>query len=107
MPRAAEIEVLEWPAPKASYSLSARRGKPAIPPVLAQSGHGGTTTGENLVRVGLVADIPDDAIARRVENVMQGDGQFHRPQIGGQVTAGTGDRPHQKVAQLFCYLRQF
>jgi len=32
MPSAAEIEVLEWPAPKASYSLSARRGKPAMPP---------------------------------------------------------------------------
>ena len=32
MPSAAEIEVLEWPVPKASYSLSARRGKPAMPP---------------------------------------------------------------------------
>lgn len=32
MPRAAEIEVLECPAPKWSCSDSARRGKPEIPP---------------------------------------------------------------------------
>ncbi len=32
MPRAAEMEVLEWPTPKVSYSDSARRGKAARPP---------------------------------------------------------------------------
>ncbi len=32
MPSAAEIEVLEWPTPKVSYSLSARVGKGASPP---------------------------------------------------------------------------
>ena len=31
MPRAALIEVLEWPTPKVSYSLSLRRGKAAMP----------------------------------------------------------------------------
>ena len=31
MPRPAEIEVEEWPAPKGSYSLSARRVKPERP----------------------------------------------------------------------------
>ena len=31
MPNAADIEVLECPVPKVSYSLSPRRGKPAIP----------------------------------------------------------------------------
>ena len=31
MPRAALMEVLEWPTPKVSYSLSARRGKAARP----------------------------------------------------------------------------
>ena len=33
MPRAAETEVDEWPAPKASYSDSARLVKPDRPPV--------------------------------------------------------------------------
>ncbi len=31
MPSAAPIEVLEWPTPKVSYSLSQRRGKAARP----------------------------------------------------------------------------
>ena len=31
MPKAAEIEVLECPVPNASYSLSLRLGKPAMP----------------------------------------------------------------------------
>ncbi len=32
MPKAAEIDVDEWPTPKASKSLSARLGNPARPP---------------------------------------------------------------------------
>ena len=32
MPSAAEIDVLEWPTPKVSYSLSARDGNGASPP---------------------------------------------------------------------------
>jgi len=31
MPKAAEIEVEEWPTPKVSYSLSLILGKPLIP----------------------------------------------------------------------------
>jgi hypothetical protein len=40
------------------------------------------------VRIGLVADVPDDAVFGRVEHVVQRDGQFHRAQIRGQVAAG-------------------
>ena len=32
MPKAAEMLVEEWAVPKASYSLSSRRGKPLMPP---------------------------------------------------------------------------
>ena len=32
--------------------------------------------GQNLMRIGLVADIPDQTVARRVEDVMQSDRQF-------------------------------
>ncbi|MNR31966.1 hypothetical protein D3C85_1495110 [compost metagenome] len=31
IPRAALMEVLEWPTPKVSYGLSTRRGKAAMP----------------------------------------------------------------------------
>jgi hypothetical protein len=34
MPSAALTEVLEWAVPKVSYSLSARRGKPDMPPIM-------------------------------------------------------------------------
>ncbi len=34
MPSAALTEVLEWAVPKVSYSLSPRRGKPEIPPLM-------------------------------------------------------------------------
>jgi hypothetical protein len=34
MPSAAEIEVLECAVPNVSYSLSARRGKPEMPPCM-------------------------------------------------------------------------
>jgi len=33
MPRAAEMLVLEWAVPKVSYGLSARCGKPEMPPI--------------------------------------------------------------------------
>jgi len=39
MPKAALIDVLEWPTPKASISLSARLGNADTPPPGANSGH--------------------------------------------------------------------
>ena len=51
MPRAALMEVLEWPTPKVSYSLSARRGKAARPFFLAQGAHQLAAFGEDLVRI--------------------------------------------------------
>ena len=91
MPSAAEIEVLEWPAPKASYSLSARRGKPGDAARLAQAGHRCAAAGEDLVRIGLVADVPHDAVARRVEHVVQRQGQFHCTEVGSEMATGLGD----------------
>src|SRR2546427_9794140 len=57
--------------------------------------------GESLVRIGLVSPVPDDAVVRRVEDVVQRDGQLDRPQIGGQVAAGLADRFENERAQLF------
>ena len=88
MPRAALIEVLEWPAPKASYSLSSRLRKPLAP------------SGQDLVGIGLVADIPYQPVVRGVEDIVQGNGQFDRAQAGREMAAGTGNRFNQKFAQL-------
>ena len=48
-------------------------------------------TGQNFMRVGLMADVPDQAIERRVIHVVQRHGQFHRAEARGKVTAGTAD----------------
>jgi hypothetical protein len=61
MPSAAEMLVEECAVPKASYSLSLRRGKPRDAAELAQAVHAVAPPGEDLVRIGLVADVPDDA----------------------------------------------
>ncbi len=90
MPRPAEIEVEEWAAPKGSYSLSERLVKPDRPSALAQRLHAVAPSGQDLVRIGLMADIPDDAVLRRVEDIMQGDGQFDHAEAGAEMAAGDG-----------------
>ena len=48
-------------------------------------------SGENLVRVALVSDVPHDAIVRRVVEIVEGDREFDRPETGREVAAGLGD----------------
>src|SRR5690606_22639827 len=43
--------------------------------------------GQDLVRVGLVADVPDDAVVGRVVEVVQDRGQFDHAQAGTEVAA--------------------
>jgi hypothetical protein len=38
------------------------------------------------VRVGLVAHVPHQAIIRRVEHIVQGDGELDGAKTGGQVS---------------------
>ena len=47
--------------------------------------------GQHLVRIGLVADVPDQPVVRRVEDIMQGDGQLDRAQAGGEMAAARAD----------------
>jgi hypothetical protein len=97
MPSAAEIEVDEWPTPKVSYSLShaAREAGHAV--LHAQPLHAGAAAGQGLVRIGLVADVPHQAVGRRVEHVVQGDGQFDRAEVGRQMAAGLRHRFERKA----------
>ena len=68
---------------------------------LAQRGHPVAATRQDLVRIGLMAHIPDDAVFGRVEHVMQGHRQLDRAQVGTQVATGTGNAVQQKLPQLF------
>ena len=49
--------------------------------VTAQTGHALASSGEDFVRVGLMADIPHQPVFRRVVNVVQGQGQFDCAEI--------------------------
>ena len=56
--------------------------------------------GQELVRVGLVAGVPDDPVARRVEQPMEGDRQLDDAERGAEVAAGRGDRLDDRLADL-------
>jgi len=83
---------------------AAREARDAI--LLAQHGHLVAPAGEYLVRISLVADVPHDAIFRRVEHVVQRNGQLDRAEIGRQVAAGLRHGIEHVLAQLVCQLLQ-
>ena len=58
---------------------------------LAQRADAVAAAGENLVRIGLVADVPDQPVGRRVENVVQRDRQLDDAEAGAEMAAGDGD----------------
>ena len=55
-------------------------GEPGQPALLAQGRHPVPPPGQYLVRITLVANVPDQFVMRRIEHRMQGDGQFNNPQ---------------------------
>ena len=84
--------------------IAARKAGDAAP--LPQLRHPFAAAGKNLVCVGLVADVPNDAIVRRVVDVMQRDGQLDGAEVGRKMAAGVADRLDDEIAQLACKLRQ-
>ena len=58
------------------------------------------TPRQNLVTVGLVADVPDNLVLRGVEDVVQGHRQFDHAQAGTEVTAFFTDHIHNELTQL-------
>jgi len=79
-------------------------GKSAETAPRPQGGKLVLAAGDNLVRIGLMADIPDQFIFRRVENKMHRQRQFHGAQRRGQVTAVGRDRVDDQPAD---FLGQF
>ena len=68
------------PRRTASYSLSARLVKPERPFPWRKRADAVAPAGQNLVRIGLVADVPDQPVARRIEDVVERDGQLDHAQ---------------------------
>ena len=105
-PSDALIEVDECAAPNGSYSLSLRLVKPLQPPALAQRADAVAPPGQDLVRIALVADVPHQPVGRRVEDIMDRDGQLDHAQPRAEMPAGGADRGDRLGAQFVGELAQ-
>ena len=56
--------------------------------------------GQHLVYVSLMADVEDKLVNGRVEDIVQGDGQLHHPQVRTQVPAVIGEHGDQLFADF-------
>ena len=65
------------------------------------------TLGDDLVGVGLVPNVPNQLIVRRIEHVMEGGSQFDRTQARSQMSRIYGTLFDDVVAQFVAKLRKF
>ena len=63
-------------------------GEAGKPVFLAQRADAVAPAGQDLVRIALMADIPDQPVIRRVEDVVHGDRQFDHAETGAEMSAG-------------------
>ncbi len=67
---------------------------------LAQRADAIAASGENLVRIGLMADVPDQPVGGRIENIMQRHGELDHAEAGAEMAAGDGDSVDRLPAQF-------
>ena len=82
-------------------------GKPGQAIELSHAVHAIAPSGQNFVGVGLVPDIPHDAIVGGIENMVQRHRQFDDTQPGTKMSPGAPYRVEQVVSKLFGQLHQF
>ncbi|MNE00106.1 hypothetical protein D3C80_925030 [compost metagenome] len=75
-----------------------REGGQAV--LLAQGVHALAATGEDLVRIGLMTNVPHQAVVRGVEDVVQGDRQLDDAQAGAKMPTGLTHGVEQFLAQF-------
>ena len=75
-------------------------GEAADTPALADGAHPVAATGHDLVRIGLVADVPDQFVVGRVENIVDGHGQFDHAKPRAEMAAGHRDGGDHLFANL-------
>ena len=79
---------------------SVRRGKPPIAVDLAQRAEPLEAAGEQLVGVRLVPGVPDDPVARRLEQPVERERDLDDAERRAEVAAGRGDGPDDRLADL-------
>jgi hypothetical protein len=57
-------------------------------------------SGEQLVDVGLMADIENKMVFGSIEDIVHGDGQFHHAEIWTQMAAVLGENGNQLFANF-------
>ncbi len=67
---------------------------------LAQGADAVAPSGEDLVRIALMADVPDQAVVRRVEGIVQRHRQLDDAEPGAEMASGLRHRVDEVVAQL-------
>ena len=75
-------------------------GETRQPAALAQRADAVAAAGEDLVRIGLVTDVPDEPITRRIEDIMQRHRQLDNTKTCAEVTAGDRDSVDRLPPQL-------
>ena len=70
------------------------------PVLLAEVGEGVAAAGDQLVDVGLVAGVPQQQVAGRVEGPVQGQGELDDAEVGAEVTTGGGDGVDDELPDL-------
>ena len=76
------------------------RRVPGHPAALAEPAEAVEPPGDQLVHVALVAGVPHDRVAGRVEDPVERQGQLDRAQVGAEVPAVDRDRVDEHVADL-------
>ena len=82
------------------------RAERSQPLVLADRRQLVPAPGEDLVRIGLVAHVPEDLVLRRVEHRMQRDRELAGPEVGAEVAANLADGVDDVLPDLLCDLLQ-
>ena len=75
-------------------------GEAAEAAALAQRADPGAPSGQDFVRIGLVADVPDDAVGGRVEHIVQRHRQLDDAEAGAEMAAGDRNRADRLGAQF-------
>ena len=77
-------------------------GKSADPAVLAQLHKTILAPCQDLVRIGLMSDIPHNLIIGKIQRQMQRHCELHYSQIAGKMPSCHADIPDQKTPYLLC-----
>src|SRR5258706_9755150 len=75
-------------------------GEPGKAAALTHRTHAPASPGQDLVRIGLVADIPDDLVLRRIEDAVQRYGKLDDAEAGAEMAPRDRNRVDELAAQF-------